>query len=254
MMPRVRFSVKTRCLSSLQHLRRLQALIILMLVLAFGAAGVVRVAAQTVQPLMAEYTEGGEGSFEVSNTGLAASVVVLEPKSFSIRPDGLAEFRPLDNFIHLQLSATSFRLEPRESARVFYKVTADAAPAWFSVYASFSPAKAAKGLSVRVMLPHTVYLYQKRPLSKEALEVRQTWFDPDARKVECRIANKSGMAGRALSVEVTGGRSSAAAGGFPLLPHSERVLSVDWSAPEPPRAIEIDFDRFSLHFSVEPGK
>ncbi len=225
-----------------------------LLALGAAAAGGVRASAQTVEPLIAEYTEHGEGSFQVTNTGLAASVVVLEPKSFSIRPDGVADFRPLDDSIHLELSLTSFRLEPRETARVFYKATADAAPAWFSIYASFSPAKAAKGLSVRVMLPHTVYLYQKRPLSKEAVEVKEARFDAAAHKVECRIANESGMAGRAQSVEVAGGRASASTGGFPLLPHTERVLSLDWTAPEPPRTVDIEFDRFSLKLPVEAAK
>ncbi len=243
-----------RCFHSLRYLRVLQTTVFLILAGVLSAVGTFRAGAQTVQPLIAEYTEHGEGSFEVSNTGLAAAMVVLEPKSFSIRPDGVAEFRPLDSSIHLQLSSTSFRLEPRQTARVFYKATADAAPAWFSVYASFSPAKAAKGLSVRVMLPHTVYLYQKRPLSKEAVEVKEAWFDPAAHKVECRITNESGMAGRAQSVELTGVRSSASAGGFPLLPHSERALSLDWSAPEPPRTVAIEFDRFSLQFPVEAAR
>ncbi len=210
--------------------------------------------AQTVQPLIAEYTEHGEGSFEVTNTGLAASVVVLEPKSFSIRPNGVADFRPLDDSIHLELSATSFRLEPRASARVFYRATAEKAPAWFSIYASFAPAKAAKGLSVRVMLPHTVYLYQKRPLSKGAVEFKRAWFDAAAHTVTCEIANESGMAGRAEAVEAIGGHASASAGGFPLLPHAERVVSLDWTASEPPQTVEIDFERFSLKLPVSAAQ
>lgn len=202
--------------------------------------------AQSVQPLIAEYTDHASGFFEVTNSSLEPSVVVLEPKSFSIDEDGTGEFRALDPSIHLELSMTSVRLEPHQTARVFYKVSADTVPAWLSIYAGFSPLKAHAGLNVRILLPHTIYLYQRQPLQKSAIEMEEVRYDAGTHIVTCALTNRSTMAGRAASVEVSGQHASASQGGFPMLPHERRVLSIEWTSPQAPRNIAIEFPRFSV--------
>src|ERR1700748_1913885 len=113
--------------------------------------------AQSIQPVILEYTEKADGKFELTNDTLTPMAVVLEPKSFDITPDGRGVYRPLDAKIHIELSSMSFRLEPKQSYYVFYKAHADTLPAWFTVYATFSPIRSDPGLKVRIMLPHTVY-------------------------------------------------------------------------------------------------
>ncbi len=103
--------------------------------------------AQSVQPLISEYTGHAEGWFEVTNSSLAPEVIVIEPKSFDIQPDGTGRFRPLDPEIQLELSVTSMRLEPHQTARVFYKATADKMPAWLCIYSSFCRRRERKGLT-----------------------------------------------------------------------------------------------------------
>jgi hypothetical protein len=71
--------------------------------------------AQTVQPVISEYQLKADGKFALTNGTLAPMVVVLEPKSFSITPDGQGVFRPLDRAIHVELSAMSARLEPGQT-------------------------------------------------------------------------------------------------------------------------------------------
>jgi hypothetical protein len=93
--------------------------------------------AQTISPVVVEYQERGEGKFELTNSSLQPLVVVLEPKSFSIAPDGAGMFRPLDPAIHVELSTMSVRLLPKQSYTVFYKAWADSLPQWFTIYASF---------------------------------------------------------------------------------------------------------------------
>jgi hypothetical protein len=78
-------------------------------------------------------------------------VVLLEPKSFSITPDGQGVFRPLDHDIHVDLSAMSAPLEPGQTYYVFYKAHADHLPAWFTVYSTFSPLQHGPGMDVRIM-------------------------------------------------------------------------------------------------------
>jgi hypothetical protein len=121
-----------------------------------------RAIAQTVEPVISEYGVNADGKFALTNGTLIPMVVVLEPKSFSITPDGQGVFRPLDHDIHVDLSAMSARLEPGQTYYVFYKAYADRLPAWFTVYSTFSSLQHGPSMDVRIMLPHTVYLYQKK--------------------------------------------------------------------------------------------
>ena len=102
--------------------------------------------AQTVQPVISEYQVKADGKFALTNGTLTPMVVVLEPKSFSITPDGQGIFRSLDQDIHVELSAMSARLEPGQTYYVFYKARADQLPAWFTVYSTFSSLQHHPGL------------------------------------------------------------------------------------------------------------
>jgi hypothetical protein len=53
-------------------------------------------AAQTITPVIMEYTGKAGGRFELTNDTLTPMAVVLEPRSFSIGPDGKGLFRALD--------------------------------------------------------------------------------------------------------------------------------------------------------------
>ncbi len=205
-----------------------------------------RAHSQNVSPIIAEYTVKAAGSFEVTNSSIAPSIVVLEPKSFKIHEDGEGEFRDLDASIHLELSTTSLRLEPKQSARIFYKVTADNVPAWLCIYASFSPVKKKEGINVRMMLPHTIYLYQHQALAASAIAVGSIRYDAELHHVLCELTNDSESAGRAQSVEVSGKHGSASVGGFPMLPHQKRVVTIDWHEEGRPDRIDLEFEHFSV--------
>lgn len=211
------------------------------------------VQAQQLTPLIAEYRGSASGSFEVTNTSATPSVVLLEGKSFSIALDGTGQFRALDAAIQLDLSATSLRLEPRQSAHIFYKVITPTVPAWLSIYASFTPAHKTTGVNVRVMLPHTIYVYQRQALTRDAIRVSRVRFDEKAHQVICDLVNVSERAGRASLVEVNGDHAQETQGGFPLLPHEERRLAIDWSSRTEPRNIALHFENFDLKLPVEPS-
>lgn len=209
--------------------------------------------AQQLTPLIAEYKSSASGSFEVTNTSATPNVVLLEGKSFSIALDGTGQFRALDSTIQLELSATSLRLEPHQSAHIFYKVITPTVPAWLCIYASFTPARKTTGVNVRVMLPHTIYVYQKQALTKGAIRVSGVRFDPMTHQVVCDLTNASDRAGRASLVEVNGDHAQETQGGFPMLPHEERRLTVPWPSRARPHDIALHFENFDLKLPVEPS-
>jgi hypothetical protein len=207
--------------------------------------------AQTVSPLIVEYQAKGEGKIELSNNTLTPLVVVLEPKSFSITPDGTGIYRPLDSWIHVELSSMNVKLQPKQSYTVFYKANSDKLPAWFTVYCAFSSQQRGPGVNFRIMLPHTVYLYQKRPLPKESIELSHVVFDQQKNKLSFDIQNEGTAYGRVRSETVSAGRESMDLGGFPLLPGNPRHVEATWTGKQPPRQVRVHFDDFDVEKPVE---
>jgi hypothetical protein len=209
--------------------------------------------AQTVQPLISEYQVKADGKFALTNGTLSPMVVVLEPKSFSITPDGQGVFRSLDQGIHVELSAMSARLEPGQTYYIFYKARADQLPAWFTVYSTFSSLQHHPGLDVRIMLPHTVYLYQKHPLNKEEINIPAASWQAATKTIICDVENHGTSLARVEEVRVTGQHASESSGGFPLLPLGRRHLELSWDEKQPPDALQFRFEHFTLKVPVVPG-
>ena len=202
--------------------------------------------AQTVQPVISEYGAKADGMFALTNGTLTPMVVVLEPRSFSITPDGQGVFRPLDRDIHVELSAMSARLEPGQTYYVFYKAHADQLPAWFTVYSTFSSLQHEPGMDVRIMLPHTVYLYQKKPLAKEEINITSTTWDAAAKKIICDVENRGFGLVRVQEVRITGPHASESSAGFPLLPAGRRHLELSWDEKQAPEMLQLRFEHFTL--------
>ncbi|HKF50644.1 MAG TPA: hypothetical protein VKB38_24985 [Terracidiphilus sp.] len=209
--------------------------------------------AQSVSPIITEYKEKGEGKIELSNNTLSPLVVTIQPMSFSIARDGTAIYRPLDPSIHVDLSTTSVRLEPRQDYYVFYKTRADSLPAWYTIYATFSPIQRGPGINVRIMLPHTVYLYQKESLRREDVRVGEVTYLPEKKLVVCDIENISKAYGRMREGTIQAGKDSVPVNGFPLLPGSPRVLQIPWTSSKTPEQISLHFDRFEIKLPVNQG-
>jgi hypothetical protein len=202
--------------------------------------------AQTIQPVISEYTVKADGRFDLTNDTLTPVAVVLEPKSFSIGLDGKGTFRPLDPSIHVELSTMSVRLEPHQTYYVFYKAHANTLPAWFTVYAVFSPIQKGDGVKVRIMLPHTVYLYQKKTIAKEAIDVQNVAYLTGRDTIVCDLDNLSPSLVRVQEVSVAGGKAPVLANGFPLLPHSPRHLEIPWKQASPPSYVVLHFPHFDV--------
>lgn len=210
--------------------------------------------AQSVQPVIVEYKGKADGKIALTNNSSSPMVVVLEPKSFNITPEGKGIYRDLDSSIHVDLSSMSVKLQPQQTYYVFYKATADKLPAWFTIYATFSSPKHSDGLDVRLMLPHTVYLYQKQPMLEANVQVKDLSYDGETRQLTCTIENDSAELTRIQSVRALGDHASGDLSGFPLLPGGYRHIQMDWKSNSPPSEIDFRFEHFNVKRSVATAR
>jgi hypothetical protein len=209
--------------------------------------------AQSVSPVIVEYKVKASGRIALTNNTLQPVAVVLEPKSFSINPDGNGVYRPLDPEIHLKLSSMSFRIDPGQTCYVFYSAQADKLPAWFTIYSVFSSLHHTEGLDVRILLPHTVYLYPRKQLGKDEIAVDQAAWNAAGNKLVCDIENHGPDLERVQVVRVEAGAQSETAPGFPLLPGGKRHLELSWSEKEPPQTIRFQLEHSTLQQAVSSG-
>ena len=200
--------------------------------------------AQSVLPVIQEYTTKASGSFQVSNDLPVPIFVTIEPQSFTIDPSGKASFQPLSPSIHVELSTTSLKLPPKQARTVYYRASADQLPAWFTLYSTLMGVPARQGVSMQLRLPHTVYLLPKQKVPRAAMQLGPfTLLD---KAVQGDIRNGSDGFIRAQEVDVVTTRGKKLTfGGFPLLPHSYRALTLPLPDATPAR-ITIRFNDFSL--------
>lgn len=210
--------------------------------------------AQTVRPLIAELGNPAKGRIEYVNDSLTPLNVVLEAKSFSVSETGEMSYRPLDPSVHLRLSVTSFRLQPQQSYYVFYEAKTDAAPAWFVIYAAFSgfAFRTQQGMSVRLELPHTVYLLPKQSLQKSDVQVDKLEFNQAQKKLVLEVENTGNNFGRVQETVVAFGKKKQEAPGFPVFPHSKRLLEISLEQePSSPTGVVLQFPSFKIEEQLQ---
>lgn len=202
---------------------------------------------QTVRPLINELGNPAKGRVEYVNDTLTPLNVVLEPKSFTVSETGEISYRPLDSDVHLKLSTTSFRVQPQQTYYVFYEASSPKNPAWFVIYASFSgyTFKTAQGMNVRLQLPHTVYLLPKQSVEQPEIHINRAELRPADNKVVFEVENTGDNFGRVLSTQLVYLKKKQEAPGFPVFPHSKRILEV--ALQEKPEGENVPVD-VSLQF------
>src|SRR5262249_7951244 len=151
-----------------------------------------------------------------------------------------------DPGVHLQLSAQSFRIPPKQSRTVLYDVTVDSLPAWFVIPCTLSGMPNHSGLDIRVELPHAVYVLGPALPQRADIALRSAAYRHAERGVELTIETHGPGVARARSVELIGARHRELAGSFPLLPHGRRRLHIPWDAGTGPERVVVRFDRFAI--------
>jgi hypothetical protein len=186
------------------------------------------VRAQTVRPVINELGNPAKGRVEYINDGITPLNVVLEAKSFTVSETGEISYRPLDPSIHLKFSTTSFRIQPQQTYYVFYEASSPQSPSWFVIYANFTgfAFRTAQGMNVRLQLPHTVYLLPKQSVDKSELHIARAELDTIQNKVSIEVENTGNNFGRILQTHLVYSNKKQEAPGFPVFPHSKRILEV----------------------------
>ena len=184
--------------------------------------------AQTVRPLINELGNPAKGRVDFVNDGLTPLNVVLEAKSFTVSETGEIAYRPLDPDIRLKFSTTSFRIQPQQTYYVFYEASSPKSPNWFVIYASFSgfTFRTAQGMIVRQQLPHSVYLLPKQSVEPPEIHINRAELHPADNKVLIEVENTGDNFGRVLETELVYAKKKQEAPGFPVFPHSKRILEV----------------------------
>lgn len=225
---------------------------------AFALSQSVLCLAQTVRPVINELGNPAKGRVEYVNDSLTPLNVVLEAKSFSVSDTGEITYRPLDPDVHLKLSANSFRIQPQQTYYVFYEATSPKSPTWFVIYAAFSgfPFRSAEGMNVRLELPHTVYLLPKQTVMQQDVRITRAELDPVEGKVRIEVENSGDNFGRILDTElVYSHKKQQPAPGFPVFPHSRRILEV--ALEEKPQGenvpveVTLQFQNFKLEEKLQ---
>jgi hypothetical protein len=213
--------------------------------------------AQTVRPVINELSNPSKGHVEYVNDSLVQLNVVLEAKSFSVSETGEITYRPLDPNIHLKLSTTSFRIQPQQTYYVFYEANSPQSPNWFVVYAAFSgfPFRTAQGMNVRLELPHTVYLLPRQSVEKPEVHVNRAELNAADGKVTLEVENTGSNFGRILQTQLLYSKKKQEAPGFPIFPHSKRILEVSLDQkPEGenvPIEVTFQFDKFKVQEKLQ---
>jgi len=213
------------------------------------------VCGQTVRPLIAELGNPSKGRVEYVNDSLTPLNVVLTAKSFTVSETGEISYRPLDANIHLKLSNISFRIQPQQSFFVFYEANTENAPAWFVIYAAFSgfPFRTQQGMNVRLELPHTVYLLPKQSVDKSEVRIARAEYLADSKSLRLEVENTGDYFGRVQQTFLVSKKKKQEAPGFPLFPHSRRILEVPVDGTDAPESFILDFQNFKIENQVSTG-
>lgn len=215
---------------------------------------------QTVRPLINELGNPAKGRVEYVNDGLTPLNVVLEAKSFSVSETGEISYRPLDPDIHLKLSTTSFRIQPQQTYYVFYEASSTRNPQWFVIYAAFSgfPFRSAQGMNVRLELPQTVYLLPKATIERPDIVIGRAELRLSENKVVIEVDNQGDNFGRVLETQLVYGKKKQEAPGFPLFPHSKRILEIPLNdkaeGENVPLEIALQFQKFKMEQKLQRAK
>jgi hypothetical protein len=206
--------------------------------------------AQAISPIISEYQGKAQGQFQITNDTLFPLDVVLEPFSFMANEKGQPVYGPLEPNLHVRLSATSFRLSPKQVYTVYYDASADVLPAWFSIYATVTRANNHSDVRVAFQLPHTVYLLPSTTINRESVQVTRIGRLANG-EVGVEIENRGKDYARVQEVDLITSSGKKVFPGFPFFPHQRRIIVLPPDRGAEPQKVVIKFPKFKVEEPVE---
>ncbi|MGE0407157.1 MAG: hypothetical protein AB7O65_12740 [Candidatus Korobacteraceae bacterium] len=190
-------------------------------------------ATQTISPPVAEFRGKVNGMYELRNDSDTPMAVILEIVGFAVNETGVLSYTPLESGVKVDLGAQSFVIPPHRTHMVFYKVGSEMPNTWFAILNTLTDASADRtGIRINFIMPHIVYLYQKRKLDRSDLEVAVERASEEG-KYNVRVVNHSDKLSRVKRLELRGFDGSPGIPPFPLFPGRARIQAFEASAASP---------------------
>ncbi len=206
---------------------------------------------QSVAPPISEYRGKADGMYELRNDSDVAMAVIVEVQGFTVDEDGGMRYSVPNPQIKVDLGSNSFVIPPRQSHYVFYKAKTDEANGWFTIQNTMTrQVPLPNQMRINFVLPHVVYIYQKKKLTKNdlSLDVRP---GEKAGEYTLTVSNLTPKLGRIQGVTCEGFEKKAEVGGFPVFPSGKRHIKLEPGKPVKAARIKVNFeDGFSLEAPI----
>ena len=106
-------------------------------------------------------------------------------------------------------------------------------------------------MNVRLELPHTVYLLSKKSVEKLDVHIARAELNREENKVRLEVENTSDNFGRVLETQLVYSKKKQEAPGFPIFPHSKRIMEIPLDAKAEGENVPVDFTLRFQNFKIE---
>lgn len=202
--------------------------------------------AQGLAPFRAEYHKQAKGLLTLINDKDVAVRVKLKAQSFTSDADGRLQLLPLDPNLNLILSQTSMRVPAKETRYVSYESKPKSAPAWFVIYATFTPEL--PGIVVGTSVPHFAFITDIGP-KREELELTAS-FDASSHMLRISFVNHGKQIAHVEQMEASGGAMKKELGSLSILPEKSTHVETVLDASAVPSVVKADLGKFKLQCQV----
>jgi hypothetical protein len=106
-------------------------------------------------------------------------------------------------------------------------------------------------MNVRLQLPHTVYLLPKQQVEKPEVHIERAELNAVDNKVVLEVENTGDNFGRVLQTQLLYSKKKQEAPGFPIFPHSKRILEVPLDTKADGENVPVEVSLQFQNFKVE---
>jgi hypothetical protein len=106
-------------------------------------------------------------------------------------------------------------------------------------------------MNVRLELPHTVYLLPKQSVGKPDIRIQRAELNREQNKVRLEVENTGDYFGRVLETQLLYTKKKQEGPGFPIFPHSKRILEIPLDEKAEAENVPVDFVLHFQNFKVE---
>ena len=200
--------------------------------------------AQGLVPFRAEYRKQAKGLLTLINDKDVPVRVSLKAQSFTSDENGHLKLLPLEESVNLVLAQTSLRIPPKETRYVAYEAKPKSPPAWFVIYATFTPE--AQGIVVGTSVPHFAYITAGDPKPGEV--AMRAEYLKSKQLLHITFTSHSQQLAHVESIEATGGTKKDL-GSLSVLPGKSTVIEVKMLGA-PPDGVKASGRKFKLQCPV----